>query len=357
MTITQLTALPQALPDAAEAPIVITQYDALVADIQIASQAAIESFNYEDRKGNKAARSYVFNLRKLRSRIDAARKDAKAYALAYGRQVDARAKELTDQVYALIEPHQNALDAIDQREAERVAAHRTTLATITALASTGRQVLGSTQAIELLAQVKAFDLSGLEEFRSAGDAAKLSGILELEARILELQEAEARAAEQAAAEAARAFLAKQEAEERIRQQAARDAEAAAAAQVAAAQQAAADAAARTAAAEKAAAEAQARASAAEQNARQDAYRHRVALEAEAAAEKSAAQRAAEQQQAAWASQQLAQFEQAIADKECRLRDLTAALVSAITGKTRAEVVQALVAGTLHPAITIDWTKA
>ena len=297
-TIHQLTAFPQALPDAAEAPIVITQYDALVADIQIASQAAIESFNYEDRKGNKAARSYVFNLRKLRSRIDAARKDAKAYALSYGRQVDARAKELTDQVYALIEPHQNALDAIDQREAERVAAHRTTLATITALASTGRHVQTSAQAIELLAQVKAFDLSGLEEFRSAGDAAMLSGILELEARIQELQEAEAQAAEQAAAEAARALQAQQEAEalaaaqaaqdalkalalkqeeeERIRQQAARDAEAAAAARIAAAEQAAAD--------------AQARALAAEQNARQEAYRLQVA-EVEAAARQRAEQAA------------------------------------------------------------------
>ena len=51
--------------------------------------------------------------------------------------------------------------------------------------------------------------------------------------------------------------------------------------------------------------------------------------------------------------------EAIAAKDCRLQDLTDALVSAITHKTRAEVVQALIAGTLHPAITIDWnwTKA
>jgi hypothetical protein len=370
-TIHQLTALPQALPDAADAPIVITQYDALVADIQIASQAAIESFNYEDRKGNKAARSYVFNLRKLRSRIDAARKDAKAYSLAYGRQVDTRAKELADQVTALIEPHQAALDAIDQREAERVAAHRTTLATITALASTGRHVQTSAQAIELLAQVKAFDLSGLEEFRSAGDAAMLSGILELEARIQELQEAETQAAEQAAAEAARALQAQQEAEalaaaqaaqdalealaakqeeeerirsfqiereilkqekeKRIRQQAARDAEAAAAARIAAAEQAAAD--------------AQARALAAEQNARQEAYRLRAA-EVEAVARQKAEQAA-----------QADQSRHGALIETSRKTRLASALVAAITGQTRTEVVQALLDGTLHPAITIDWTKA
>ena len=352
--------LTQSLPASADSAIVITQYDALVTDIQIASQAAIESFDYDNRKGNKEARSYIFNLRKLRSRIDAARKDAKSYALAYGRQVDARAKELTDQVYALIEPHQNVLDAIDQRECERVAAHRTTLATITALASTGRHVLSSAQVVDLLAQVKAFDLSGLEEFRSAGDAAKLSGILELEARIQELLEAEAQAAEQAAAEAARAIEAKQEAEalaaakatqaalealaarqeeeERTRQQAACDAETAAASRIAAAEQAAAD--------------AQARAMAAEQNARQDADRHRVAM-----AEALAVKRADEKELAAQALQQIHHAEQAIMAKAQRQQALTTALVVAITGKTRAEVVGALIDGTLHPAITIDWTKA
>jgi hypothetical protein len=333
------TTLPQSLPATADSVIVITQYDALVTDIQIASQAAIESFDYENRKENKAARSYIFNLRKLRSRIDAARKDAKAYALDYGRQVDARAKELTDQVYALIEPHQNALDAIDQRECERVAQHRTTLATITTLASTGRHGLSSAQTADLLAQVKAFDLSGLEEFRSAGDAAKLSGILELEARILELQEAEALAAARATEAGLAALLAQQEAEEQIRQQAARDAETAAATRIAAAEQAAAD--------------AEARALAAEQNARQDAYRHRVAMAAEAAA----VQQAAEKQQAAEALQQITLVEQFIMAKAQRHQGLTTALVVAITGKTRTEVVQALIEGTLHPAVTIDWSKA
>ena len=48
----------------------ISQYEALSSDIEIARQRAVESFDYEDPKGDKAARSYIAGLRKIRSRIE-----------------------------------------------------------------------------------------------------------------------------------------------------------------------------------------------------------------------------------------------------------------------------------------------
>jgi hypothetical protein len=100
----------------------ISQYEALTSDIQIAKQQAVESFDYNDPKGDKAARSYIAGLRKIRSRIESARKEAKSYALEYGRAVDAQAKALEAEILGLIEPHQQALDEIAQQEAAAEAA-------------------------------------------------------------------------------------------------------------------------------------------------------------------------------------------------------------------------------------------
>ena len=41
----------------------------------------------------------------------------------------------------------------------------------------------------------------------------------------------------------------------------------------------------------------------------------------------------------------------------RRNDLAAKLNSALTGKTRVQVVEALLDGTFHPAVCIDWSKA
>ncbi|MEY3930091.1 MAG: hypothetical protein RLZZ516_1801, partial [Cyanobacteriota bacterium] len=65
----------------ANEPIVITQYQVLLDDIKEAQQTATPSFEYDSKEGNKAARSYIFQLRKLRGRIESERKEAKSYAL------------------------------------------------------------------------------------------------------------------------------------------------------------------------------------------------------------------------------------------------------------------------------------
>jgi hypothetical protein len=115
----------------------ISQYEALNSDIEIAKQGVVESFDYNDPKGEKAARSYIAGLRKIRSRIESARKEAKSYALEYGRAVDGQAKALEAEILGLIEPHQQALDEIAQREKDRVARHEARLQEITSLVQEG----------------------------------------------------------------------------------------------------------------------------------------------------------------------------------------------------------------------------
>jgi hypothetical protein len=82
----------------------ITQYAALLADIKIAEDSAIDSFAYHIIKGEKDAKKYISNLRGIRAKIEKARKEAKAYALEYGRSVDTQAKALDARITALIAP-------------------------------------------------------------------------------------------------------------------------------------------------------------------------------------------------------------------------------------------------------------
>ena len=104
-------------------PIKITQFEALLSDIRIAQDKAkaMPVFDFTSKEGNQAARSYVWNTRKLNGRIDTAKAEAKRFALDYGRAVDTRAKELKDQVAALIQPVQDGIDEVARLEAQRVA--------------------------------------------------------------------------------------------------------------------------------------------------------------------------------------------------------------------------------------------
>lgn len=309
----------------------ITQYEALTSDIQIAQQDAIDRFDYEDSKGNKAARSYIATLRKLRARVESARKEAKAYALEYGRAVDAQAKSLEAEVLALIEPHQQALDAIEQREKERVASHQATLHAISTMVQKGSEEGSSSNAIEaLLAGLDGIDTDDMEEFSEAAEAEKANGMRLLSALLAAAREREKRE-ELEQIEAARQAMARRQQEEADRraalEEAARqariDAEARAAAQVAEANRKAQDAEARAAAAEN-----QRRV---EEQVRQQDEARRRQLQREA--------------------------EEAARNAQVRMRnELASQLSAAMAGRQRLDVVEAILDGTLHPAISIDWGK-
>jgi hypothetical protein len=322
----------------------ISQYEALSSDIEIAKQQAVESFEYSDPKGEKSARSYIAGLRKIRSRIESARKEAKSYALEYGRAVDAQAKALEAEILDLIEPHQQALDEIAQREKERVANHEATLQMITSTVQKGSEEGASSDDIAvMIAWLHGIDATDcMEEFQEAADAEISNGLrllnalcaaaIEREARqALEAAEArrlaEEEAARRKAEEEARVQAQIKEAEERGRQEAEDRAHRE---KIAAAQ---------------AQAQAEVRAAAA------DAQRVRQQQEMEQAireSDKEQQRRAAAQREA----------EAALRRAEVtRRNDLVAELSEALAGKTRVQVVEALLDGTLHPAVCIDWAKA
>lgn len=78
-------------------------------------------FNYDDPKGNKEARSHVAKLRKVKTPIKTAHKDAKAEALKLGRALDEYKNNLIDQVDEMINIHAEPLKRIEDAEKERIA--------------------------------------------------------------------------------------------------------------------------------------------------------------------------------------------------------------------------------------------
>jgi hypothetical protein len=175
--------------------IVISQFDVLLGDIKEAkAKAADVTFDYNTKEGNKAARSYIFDKRKLNARIESARTDAKAYALAYGRTVDSQAAELKGEVAALIKPHQEAIDAIAKAEADRVQRHRDVIDGIRAMGSI-QFGASSSMIARWLDEVKAADVDALEEFTDEGKAALVDTLRSLEAAHAKAQADEAAAAE------------------------------------------------------------------------------------------------------------------------------------------------------------------
>lgn len=77
-------------------------------------------FDYRSSAGNKDARSHIYKLRQTKAALEKARKDAKADALEYGRQVDSQAKEITSRLEAMIDVHQKPLDEIEAQETARI---------------------------------------------------------------------------------------------------------------------------------------------------------------------------------------------------------------------------------------------
>jgi hypothetical protein len=354
---------------------VITQYEVLIDDIKEARTKAAEvTFDLTDKKGIAAAKSYVFSLRRLNGRIDEAHKEAKAETLERGKAIDRVKNVLREQVAALIQPHQDALDAIAKAEAERVAKHRLWISTVQDLArvpfgSDSESIKGIMLELDLYEQ--SVDL--LEEFTLEGKAALVDTT-----RVLRDAHTKALTEEAAAAELARLREeARLQAEKDAAAKAAKDAQDAAA-EVARKAQEAADAAAlqKIKAAEAKAAAAQAEAATATQRAL-DAEAVADLLQLEALLEIKPAEVpstlgdgtvlldegsgrmdfgmarffSAPRQTAAAPATTDAEAMTANDYAELTLRR---ELDASLAGRTRLQVVDALIDGTLHHAIKIDW---
>jgi hypothetical protein len=259
--------------------------------------------------------------------------------------VDEQAKELMAQVDELILPHQEAIDAIARREAERVAALQFRLDRAVNLGEVGFDAT-SASIRERLDLLDMETLDGLEEFEEKVAAAVVKSRQALQAALAKAEQAEAEAAE----------LARLRAEAQQREEADRDAQRQREAQAkadAVAQAAAADA---IAEAEAKAAAAQAQAAAAAQ-AQADAERR--AAEAEEQAKAAAAAKADADRRAALqrrieeaAAVDVHANDEAVTRQAWRL--LVSQLREAMTGMTRAQVAEAIADGLLHDAITINW---
>jgi hypothetical protein len=330
-----MTAELATLPDVAETS-ALSRWDALAADIAFATeQAEGNEFDYRDKWDNKQARSWVAQLRKLKGKIERVRKDAKAVHLERGRAVDETAKLLEATVQGLIEPHERELKVLEAEEQSRIDAHKAVLERIAALQE---GVTTADEAQVRLTQLAAIDPSALEEFATAGANRKLEATEKLQSLwdSLRVQEAERAELEKLRAEKA----AREEAEriERIRREAieAERRQAAQAAMLAEAE------------AERRQQEAIAAAEAARRAQAQAEERERMAIAAANAAEQADAQRQAED------ARRQQQAEEA---REKRAADLELSILAALGRMTREQVAAAIVAGTLHPAVCVDWTRA
>ncbi len=77
-------------------------------------------FNYEDPAGNREARSHVYKLRQTKAAVDKVRKKIKEESLEVGRKIDAEAKEIIGEIEGMIDTHMKPLEAIEEREQQRV---------------------------------------------------------------------------------------------------------------------------------------------------------------------------------------------------------------------------------------------
>jgi hypothetical protein len=209
--------------------VVITQYEKIKTDIAILAQEDKDAvFQYREPKGNALARSHVFKMRKVRGEIERARKEAKAYALAYGKRVDGAAAELESQVDALIKRHQDQIDAIENEERDRKAKHQAVIAGMQTAAMLGDA--DSATVAKAIDAVRAVDCQSLDEFKPDGLRAQAEAVAALtilleRAKVREAEAAELvrlRAEAAARVEAERIAAAQREAVESERKRAERE---------------------------------------------------------------------------------------------------------------------------------------
>lgn len=187
----------------------LSRWEAVAIDISNATEESEgKVFDYRDKKGEKAARSWIAKLRKIKASVERARKEAKSVHLERGKRVDETAKLLTAAVQGLIEPHEAEIKAIEAEEQARIDAHKAVLARIELLTD---GIETSQEASLRLAALEEIDVSGLEEFSTAGQNRKAEAI----AKLQELGESLLlRENERAELELLRAAAAKREEEER-----------------------------------------------------------------------------------------------------------------------------------------------
>ncbi|PHR03340.1 MAG: hypothetical protein COB29_13280 [Sulfitobacter sp.] len=137
-------------------------------------------FDYEDKKGNKDARSHIYKLRQSRSAVEKVRVAEKKESFEHGKKVDAEAKVITDKFGVMIEVHAKPIREIEEREETRKADIAARIERMSSLAS-GISNLSSSEIGERLSELKAIDLNeSFGEFLAEAGTTKDSALTALE---------------------------------------------------------------------------------------------------------------------------------------------------------------------------------
>ena len=98
--------------------VVFDEVMAKLAEFKIANANIV--YDCRDPQGNKDCRSHIASLRKFKTGIAEIHKDAKAGALAYGRQLDEKKREYTAEVEEMIAVQKAPLDEIEAEVQARI---------------------------------------------------------------------------------------------------------------------------------------------------------------------------------------------------------------------------------------------
>jgi hypothetical protein len=309
---------------------ILTPFDRITSEVELAESKAVPTFgDYRNPAINKAARSYVYGLRQVRTSIDRTRKAQNDEAQSYIRNVNSFAKELTDRVTALIEPHERIIKGIEEAEKERIAAHENDIDTIIEMR---RGPHGdSARIMKLLDGLAGIDPTTFEEFTPKADAEIQITRAALETALqaaIDHEEAEA-ARQKKREEEAKAARLKHEAE----------------------------------IAEKATADAEAKA---ERLRAKEAKEAEAAIEAERKKAEAAERKAAEAEAKAASHETQAETRRSAPEPVFDAEQLPATrakrnamveiIQEAVLDNTPKGFALAVVLGEVHPALTIDWSK-
>jgi hypothetical protein len=91
--------------------VIFNEVTAIIAKAKAENEKLV--FVYTDPDGEKAARSHISNLRKVKTKISDVHKDAKAEALTLSRKLDSKKRELIGEVDSMIAVHKDPIDAIE----------------------------------------------------------------------------------------------------------------------------------------------------------------------------------------------------------------------------------------------------
>lgn len=86
---------------------------------KLVAKDAEVAFDYKDAKGNKEARSYVYEARRLKGEVESKRQEKTRSLLDRKRAIDARAKALMEPVQAVIDRHAVEIKRVEDAEKAR----------------------------------------------------------------------------------------------------------------------------------------------------------------------------------------------------------------------------------------------